>query len=73
MDPEHLEMPKVRDAIRLVEAHGWRWVRTRGSHRQFVHPHRPGTVTIAGRPSRQLAEGTWKSILRQAGIQPGDQ
>ena len=66
-------MPKVRDAIRLVEAHGWRWVHTRGSHRQFVHPDMPGKVTIAGRPSHQLAEGTWKSILRQARIDPGDE
>jgi predicted RNA binding protein YcfA (HicA-like mRNA interferase family) len=66
-------MPKVRDAIRLVEAHGWLWARTNGSHRQFVHPNRPGTLTIAGKPSRQLAEGTWKSILRQARIDPGDE
>jgi predicted RNA binding protein YcfA (HicA-like mRNA interferase family) len=65
-------MSKVREAIRLVEAHGWHWVRTRGSHRQFVHAERPGNVTIAGRPSEQLAEGTWKSILRQARIDPGD-
>jgi predicted RNA binding protein YcfA (HicA-like mRNA interferase family) len=66
-------MPKVRDAIRVVEAHGWLWARTHGSHRQFVHPNLPGTVTIAGKPSRQLAEGTWKSILRQARIDPGDE
>ena len=66
-------MPKVRDAIRLVEAHGWHWVDTRGSHRQFVHPELRGKVTIAGKPSQQLAEGTWKSILRQAGIDPGDE
>lgn len=38
--------------------------RTRGSHRHFVHPERPGLVTIAGKPSAQLAEGTWRSILR---------
>jgi len=63
-------MPKVRDAIRLVEAHGWRWARTRGSHRHFVHSERPGLVTIAGKPSAQLAQGTWRSILRQAGIDP---
>ncbi|MEX1072967.1 MAG: type II toxin-antitoxin system HicA family toxin [Chloroflexota bacterium] len=61
-------MPKVSDAIRLVEAHGWRWTRTRGSHRQYSHPERPGLVTIAGRPSRALPLGTWRSILRQAGI-----
>jgi predicted RNA binding protein YcfA (HicA-like mRNA interferase family) len=48
-------------------------MRTRGSHRQFIHPDWPGKVTIAGKPSQQLAEGTWKSILRQARINPGDE
>ena len=61
-------MPSVRDAICLVEAHGWHWIRTRGSHRQYRHADRPGRVTIAGRPSRDLPPGTWRSILRQAGI-----
>jgi len=63
-------MPKVKDAIRLVEAHGWRRVRTRGSHRHYGHPDRPGIVTIAGKPSQQLANPTWRSILKQAGIDP---
>ena len=61
-------MPKVRDAIGLVERDGWRLVRTRGSHRQYRHPDRPGTVTIAGRMSKDLAPKTWDSILDQAGL-----
>ena len=61
-------MPKVRDAIRIVEEDGWRWVRTRGSHRHYKHAEKPGTVTIAGRMSADLAPGTWNSILKQAGI-----
>ncbi len=59
-------MPKVRDAIKLIEADGWREVATRGSHRQFKHPTRPGRVTIAGHPSDDLAPGTYNSILKQA-------
>lgn len=42
---------KVRDAIKLVEATGWYLARTRGSHRHFKHPQRPGIVTIAGHPN----------------------
>ena len=61
-------MPKVRDAIRLVEREGWSLVRTRGSHRQYRHPDRPGTVTIAGKPSDDLPPGTWASIVKQAGL-----
>lgn len=65
-------MPKVRDAIRLVEQDGWYLVRTRGSYRQFHHSEKPGTVTIAGRPSKGLDDWVWRSILRQAGIEKGE-
>ena len=34
----------VRQAIQLIESDGWRLVRTKGSHRQFHHPSKPGTV-----------------------------
>jgi predicted RNA binding protein YcfA (HicA-like mRNA interferase family) len=61
-------MPKVRDAVRLVESNGWRLVRTGGSHRQFHHPEKPGTVTIAGHPSDDLKPKTWRTILAQAGL-----
>jgi predicted RNA binding protein YcfA (HicA-like mRNA interferase family) len=61
-------MPKVRDAIRLVEDDGWTMVRQRGSHRHYRHPSKPGIVTIAGQPSIDLAPGTWASILKQAGL-----
>jgi predicted RNA binding protein YcfA (HicA-like mRNA interferase family) len=59
---------KVRDAIRLIEGDGWRLVATRGSHRQFKHPVKPGRVTIAGKPSDDLAPGTFNSILKQSGL-----
>jgi predicted RNA binding protein YcfA (HicA-like mRNA interferase family) len=57
---------KVRDVIRVIEADGWNHVATRGSHRQFKHPRKPGRVTIAGKPSDDLAPGTLNSILKQA-------
>ena len=61
-------MPKVRDAIRLIERDGWRLVRMRGSHRQYRHPEKTGLVTIAGAVGHDLAPGTWNSILKQAGL-----
>ncbi len=64
-------MPKVREAIRLVERDGWQLVRTRGSHRQYRHPIKPGAVTIAGHPSTDIPIGTWLSILKQAGLREG--
>jgi predicted RNA binding protein YcfA (HicA-like mRNA interferase family) len=52
----------------LLEKDGWRLDRTRGSHRQFRHPVKPGTVTVAGKPSLDMPPGTLRSILRQAGL-----
>lgn len=59
---------KVREVIRLLLADGWTMVATRGSHRQFKHPVKTGRVTVAGKPSDDLAPGTLNSILKQAGI-----
>jgi len=59
---------KVREAIRLIEEDGWILAATRGSHRQFKHPAKPGRVTIAGKLSDDVAPGTLNSILKQAGL-----
>jgi len=39
---------KVRELLKMIETDGWYLVRTRGDHRQFHHPTKPGTVTVAG-------------------------
>jgi len=61
-----------RDLERLVKAVGWQWHRrrSRGSHRQYTHPDRPGIVTIPWHPGRSLKIKTVKSIFTQAGIAP---
>ena len=59
---------RLRDAIKLIEADGWRLVSIRGSHRQFKHPFRNGRVTIAGKLDMDLHPKTLKSILKQADI-----
>jgi predicted RNA binding protein YcfA (HicA-like mRNA interferase family) len=60
--------PKIREVIRMLEREGWYLDRTRGSHRQFKHPARPGTVTVAGKPSDDIRPKMWKSVQRQAGL-----
>jgi len=57
---------KVRDVIKMIEADGWYLVATKGSHRQYKHPTKPGRVTIAGHLGDDLAAGTLNSILKQA-------
>ena len=61
-------MLKVREIIKMLEADGWRQVAIRGSHRQFKHPSKTGRVTVAGKPSDDIAPGTLGSIRKQAGI-----
>lgn len=60
---------KVREVIRLLEKDGWKLARTKGSHRQFQHSVKAGTVTVAGKPGLDIPIGTLKSILKQAGIE----
>jgi predicted RNA binding protein YcfA (HicA-like mRNA interferase family) len=52
----------------MIEADGWSLVATRGSHRQYKHSTKSGRVTIAGRPSDDIAPGTLNSILKQADL-----
>jgi predicted RNA binding protein YcfA (HicA-like mRNA interferase family) len=59
---------KVDDVLRLLKNDGWILVATRGSHRQYKHASKPGRVTVAGKPSDDLAPGTLNSILKQAGL-----
>jgi predicted RNA binding protein YcfA (HicA-like mRNA interferase family) len=59
---------KVSDILRMLSDDGWYLASTKGSHRQFKHPSKPGRVTVAGKPSDDLAPGTLNSILKQSGL-----
>ena len=63
-----LQRVKIKEVMAALRANGWVEVRTRGSHRQFHHPMKPGTVTVAGKPSVDLPPGTPNSVLKQAGL-----
>ena len=45
---------KVKEIIKVIEDDGWFYSRQTGSHRQFKHPVKKGTVTIAGKLSDDL-------------------
>jgi predicted RNA binding protein YcfA (HicA-like mRNA interferase family) len=59
---------KVKELIELLEADGWFLVRTKGSHRQFHHPSKKGTVTVSGQASVDIPPGTLNNALKQAGL-----
>ena len=59
---------KVREVIKLLENDGWHQARMKGSHRQFKHAVKPGTVTVAGKLNVDIPPGTLNNILKQAGL-----
>ena len=57
---------KFRQVVKMIENDGWYLDRTKGSHKQFKHPVKPGVVTIAGKPNEDVDKGTLNNILKQA-------
>ena len=59
-----------RQVIRIIQDDGWQLNRTVGSHMQYRHPTKPGTVTVpaGGKLSREVPPGTLNSIKKQAGL-----
>ena len=60
---------KVRELLKILKNDGWVIQRTRGSHRQFQHPTKPGTVTVSGPPNDDVHPKTLRSALRQAQLE----
>lgn len=53
---------------KIIMADGWVYKTTRGSHKQFVHPTKPGKVTIPQHPGDTIDKTLLKRILKQAGL-----
>lgn len=51
----------------MLERDGWYLARTKGDHRQYKHPDKPGTVTVRGKGSEVLSQFLLNSIWHQAG------
>ncbi|BFM49883.1 type II toxin-antitoxin system HicA family toxin [Marinomonas sp. THO17] len=58
-------MKRSREVIRLLLEDGWYQVRAKGSHVQFKHPTKRGTVTVP-HLKKDLPLGTFNSIKKQA-------
>ena len=55
---------KSREVIQMLLNDGWQQVRVKGSHMQFRHPVKKGTVTVP-HPKKDLPLGTFNSIKKQ--------
>ncbi len=58
---------KALELERIIKADGWIFKTQKGSHRQYIHPDKPGKVTIPWHKG-DLDPGTARSILKQAGL-----
>ncbi len=65
-------MPKLyssKHIIRILEKHGFVFVSQRGSHGKF----RKGSLTaIVPMAKKEIPLGTFRSIVRQSGLNPND-
>lgn len=59
---------KYREVLALLRRSGWVKARQRGSHIQFIHSTKPGTITVAGKANQEVPPGTLNVILKQAGL-----
>jgi predicted RNA binding protein YcfA (HicA-like mRNA interferase family) len=60
---------KVYEVIAILESHGWRQVRRRGSHLHFRHPSQPVVITVAGKRSDTMKIGQLADVRRKSGIE----
>ena len=63
---------KVREVIKLLKDDGWFAHKTKGSHRHFKHPTKPGKVTVPGKMSKDIHPRTLNYIFKQASLEKGD-
>ena len=59
---------KVKDVSNLLEEYGWCCVRIKGDHRIYTKEGARRPIVLPGNLNDDLAIGTLKSILREAGI-----
>lgn len=58
---------KAKEVIRILIEDGWMFKNQDGSHKHYIHPTKPGKVTVSDHPG-DIPKGTFNSILKQAGL-----
>lgn len=60
---------KVSKILKALKENGWYKARQKGSHRQFKHPVKKGTVTVNGGDGDDVWGTLLKSIEEQSGLE----
>jgi len=55
------------DLIKQLLADGWVLRATKGSHHIYIHPNKPGHISVP-HPKKDLGVGLVNKILKQAGL-----
>jgi len=58
---------KSFELVRELEREGWVLDRVRGSHHVFVHPTKPGHLSVP-HPRKDLGKGLVAKLRKQAGL-----
>ncbi len=58
---------KPKEMEKIILADGWIFKSQEGSHKHYIHPIKPGKVTIPFH-CKDIPKGTEHAILKQAGI-----
>ncbi|GAB5558121.1 MAG: type II toxin-antitoxin system HicA family toxin [Schleiferiaceae bacterium] len=61
-------MPKVSELVKLLKKDGWYVYRHGSSHDLYRHRTKKGQLTIPRHGAKELARGTYYSILKAAGL-----
>ncbi len=55
---------KFKEVIKIVKEDGWYFVRQIGSHQQYHHEIKKGTVTVAGKSNDDIHPKTLKKNFK---------
>jgi predicted RNA binding protein YcfA (HicA-like mRNA interferase family) len=61
-----------KELARLLERHGWKLLRIRGSHHIFGRPGNPARLSVPVHGNKPLKTGLLKHLLKTAGLGEGD-
>jgi len=68
-------MPKLYSSDRIIKIlllHGFEFISQKGSHRKYRKTGNPTLTAIVPADRKQIPFGTFKSILKQSGLQAAD-
>jgi len=59
------KLPSSAEIIKYLEKHGFQYISQRGSHRKYK---KHGKIVIVPHPKKEIPIGTFRSIIRQSGL-----